>query len=248
MPGVKPVLGILGAGRLGVVLAQLASGAGYPVLIAGSGDPKRIALPQDALRQGAVAMTSVAAAEQADVVILALPLPKFREVPAEPLAGKTVIDAMNYWWEADGLIPEFRDPIASSSEIVQKHLSASRIVKAFNHMGYADLADESRPRGTAHRKAIGIAGDHTGDLEVVAGIVDDLGFDPVRVGVLADGVTLEPGTEPFGADVGADELRAMVERFPTSQRGLRRAAALAARSATDPARSTPDPANTADTR
>lgn len=233
MPGAKPVIGILGAGRLGVVLAQLAAGAGYPVLIAGSGDPKRIALPPDALRHGAVASTGATVAEEAEVVILALPLPRFREVPAEPLAGKTVIDAMNYWWEADGLIPEFRDPIASSSEIVQQHLSASRVVKAFNHMGYADLADESRPHGAPHRKAIGIAGDDAGDLELVAAIVDDLGFDPVGVGHLADGVTLEPGTEPFGADVGAAELRAMIDRFPTSQRGLRRAAALAARSAPD---------------
>jgi len=234
MPGAKPVIGILGAGRLGLVLAQLASRAGYPVLVAGSADPKRIALPPDALAQGVVATTRHAVAGQADVVILALPLPKFREVPAEALVGKVVIDAMNYWWEADGLIPEFRDPTTSTSEIVQNHLSRSRVVKAFNHMGYEDLADESRPHGAPHRKAIGIAADDVGDLDLVAGIVDDLGFDPVRVGRLADGVTLEPGTEPFGADVDAIELRAMIDRFPTSQRGLRRAAALAARSAPDP--------------
>ena len=88
---------------------------------------------------------------------------------------------------------------------MRDHLPASRVVKAFNHMGYHDLEDEARPTGQAGRKAIGIAGDDAHDLDVVAGIVDDLGFDPVVVGDLDDGVKLEPGTEPFGADVDAHE-------------------------------------------
>ena len=229
MTGVKPVIGILGAGRLGVVLARLASGAGYRVLIAGSGEPKRIALPRDVLANGAVATTAAAAAEQADIIVLALPLSKYRGIPADALAGKLVIDAMNYWWTADGILAEFTDPLSSSSEVMQSHLPASRVVKAFNHMGYTDLEDEARPPGQADRKAIGVAADDANDLELVAGIVNDVGFDPVRVGRLADGVKLEPGTEPFGADVDAAELQAMIDRFPRSQRGLRRAAAWAAR-------------------
>ncbi len=96
-------------------------------------------------------------------------------------------------------------------------------------MGYADLADEARPAGHQGRKAIGLAGDRAEDLDIVAALVDAFGFDPVIVGTLADGVQLEPGTEPFGADVGAEELREMIDRFPTSQRGLRRAAAWEAR-------------------
>jgi len=229
MTGAKPVIGILGAGKFGLVLARLASSAGYRVLIAGSGDPNRIALPREVLTNGAVATTASAAAEQADIVVLALPLSRYREIPADELTGKLVIDAMNYWWTADGLLAEFSDPLQSSSEVVQNHLSASRVVKAFNHMGYTDLEDEARPPGRADRKAIGVAADDTNDLDLVAGFVDDVGFDPVRVGRLADGVRLEPGTEPFGADVDAAELEAMIDRFPTSQRGLRRAAALAAR-------------------
>ena len=56
-------------------------------------------------------------------------------------------------------------------------------------------------------------------MEVAASIVDALGFDPVIAGPLAEGVRLEPGTEPFGANVGAAELRAMLDRFPESPRG-----------------------------
>lgn len=235
MTAVRPVIGILGAGRFGSVLARLVSGAGYQVLIAGSGDPKRLALPRDVLTNGAVAMTAAAAAERADIVVLALPLGRYREIPVHALAGKLVIDAMNYWWTADGVLAEFTDPLRSSSEVVQSHLPASRVVKAFNHMGYTDLEEEARPPGHPDRKAIGIAADDADDLDLVAGIVDDVGFDPVRVGRLADGVTLEPGTEPFGADVDAPELQAMVDRFPRSQRGLRRAAASAARTSAESA-------------
>lgn len=106
-------------------------------------------------------------------------------------------------------------------------LSGARVVKAFNHMGCHDLEDGARPPGAHGRKAIAIAGDDPDDLDTVARLVDALGFDPVVAGPPASGVRLEPGTEPFGGNVGAEKLRAMIERFPESERGR----AVAAREA-----------------
>ena len=225
MTDMLPTIGILGAGKVGTVLARLLLSAGYEVLIAGSGPVSRIALIVDVLAPGAEAVTAAEAAERADVVILALPLGKAlpletrESIPRDALAGKLVIDAMNYWWEIDGIRDDLNDARVSTSEIVQALLPESRVVKAFNHMGYHDLDAGHSPQGTPGRKAIAIAGDDRQDLDEVAAIVNATGFDPVFAGTLRESISLQPGSELFGANFTAEDVERALDRFPATDRG-----------------------------
>jgi len=217
---VRPIVGILGAGRVGTALAKLARNAGFEVLIAGSGDPAPLTAGLTAEAPGAVAVTADEAARRADVVILAIPLGKYRTLPVEALAGKLVIDATNYWWELDGVRPEFSDPKTSTSETLQAFLKGSRLAKSFNHASVWELENLARQAGHPERRALAIAADNQDDIAHASSLVDAMGFDPIPAGPLASGVKFEPGTEVFGADASAAEIRTMLNRFWTSQRGL----------------------------
>lgn len=203
-------IGILGAGKLGITLARIARHYGFDVNIAGSGSANKIALTAEVLAPGTNAMSSEDVVRNSDIVILALPLGKFRTLPKRALEGKLIIDAMNYWWEVDGSRDDILPSDQSSSEAVQEFLTGSRIVKAFNHMGYHDLFDEHKPAGAPNRKAIAIAGDDSKFVDEVSKLVDQLGFDPVVIGGLADGSKLEPGTNMFGANVDASGIRRLI--------------------------------------
>lgn len=198
-------VGILGAGKVGTVLARLAVSAGYRVLLAGSGDPQKIALTTEVLAPGAIATSPADAARDADLVVLALPLGKYRSIPRELLAGKVVLDAMNYWWEVDGHRDDLSGPDGTSG-LVQDFLESARVVKALNHMGYHDLDEGPKPAGAPGRKAIEIAGDDGEANAEVAAFVDALGFDPVDLGALRNGIALEPGHAMFGANVSVAEV------------------------------------------
>lgn len=198
-------VGILGAGKLGTALAQLTTAAGFRTLIAGSGQPEALEVILSVLAPEANPGRAEDVARDADIVILALPLGRHRELPEPELRGKMVIDAMNYWPDTDGILPEFEND-TSSSQIVATTLPEARIVKALSHLGYHELLSDARPRGAADRHAIAIAGDDPDSVARVSEFVDSLGFDPVTVGALDQGRHFGPSTASFGISVTADEL------------------------------------------
>jgi predicted dinucleotide-binding enzyme len=201
-------IGILGAGHIGPVVARLALSAGYPVDIAASGDPDDIALITELVIPGARPRWASDAAAGADIVVLALPLHRFLALDPVPLTGKLVIDAMNYWPASDGVLSAFSG--GGSSEIVAARLAGSTVVKALNHIGYHEFEEQARPPGDPERKAAGTAGDDAAAGDVVARLLDRIGYDPVHVGDLAAGRILQPGGPVFGVTLSLPEFERAV--------------------------------------
>jgi predicted dinucleotide-binding enzyme len=194
-----PRIAVLGAGHVGPVLARIAIAAGYDVAIAGSGDPERIALITQVLTPGAEPRWAADAVSDAEIVVLAIPLHKFPAFDPALVAGKLVVDTMNYWPPTDGVQEMFEDRRYGSSEIVARRLARSTIVKSFNHLGYHELEDERRSAGSPDRRALGVAGDDPGAVKTVAEVIERMGYDTVRLDSLHAGRQFEPGGPVFGA-------------------------------------------------
>jgi predicted dinucleotide-binding enzyme len=189
-------LAVLGAGHAGPVIARLAVGAGYPVAIATSGDPEDIALITELVIPGARPRWAAEAVAEAGIVVLAIPLHRFGDLDPGLLNGKIVVDAMNYWPASDGVLTPFTG--GASSEIVARRLGGSSVVKALNHIGYHELEDRARPAGAPDRRAAGVAGDDPVAVATISGLVDRVGYDPVRLANLRAGRVLQPGGPVFG--------------------------------------------------
>ncbi|MEO6529584.1 MAG: NAD(P)-binding domain-containing protein [Specibacter sp.] len=189
-------LGILGAGKVGTGVARQALKAGYRVLIAASGDPKDIGLIISVMAPGAVAVTAAQAMAEADLVVLSVPLHKFRSLDPNALAGKHVVDTMNYWRDTNGDMPELEDA-PSSSEMVHAHVPGALMAKSLNHIGYHELELDARDAGSADRRALAVAADDDATLALVLEFVDRLGYDAVDAGALGNGTAFEPGTPIF---------------------------------------------------
>lgn len=202
-------IGILGAGRVGTALARRAIAAGYAVRIATSRSPDEIGLLVEIMVPGARAVTAEAVIADSDIVVLALPLSKYRNLRPELFAGKIVVDAMNYWAPTDGTLAEFESPRASS-EIIQDYLADASVVRSFNHMGYHEIEEEARAAGDPDRRALAVAGDDEQVRLVVARFIDRLGFDPVDAGRLAASRSFVTGTPIFGAALGSEGLRQLL--------------------------------------
>jgi hypothetical protein len=206
-------LGIVGAGKLGLTLARTAIAAGYEVMISGSGPADRIALQAEVLAPGARTGTSADVAAFADIVVLALPMHRFRELPPDLFGGKVLIDAMNYWPETDGDDIEMAGAAEGTSSVVQRRFPAAHVVKTLNQLGYPEIEEYARSDGS-DRIAIGVAGDDANSVRTAMQLLDRLGFDPVSAGPLANGRALEPDGSPYATTYTAAEL---VHRLATTR-------------------------------
>ena len=203
-------LGIVGAGKFGTTLARAAIAAGYDVAISGSGPADDIALTVDVLAAGSHPATTDEVVRHADIIVLAVPTHRFRELPRDLFAGKILVDAMNYWQPVDGDDAELTTAPDGTSMIVKEHFPSARVVKSLNQLGYHQLEENRRDNGEPDRIAIGAAGDDRLAVRTVMRLLDRLGFDPVDAGPLKNGSALEPDGSPIAATYSADQLSQLV--------------------------------------
>jgi hypothetical protein len=140
------------------------------------------------------------------VARLALPLGRYRTIATDRLTGKIVIGAMN-WAFGESILAEFEGSPQHSSEKIQAFLSRSRVLKTLNHIGYHELEEAALPEGTPGRLAFGLAGDDPDAKMIVAGLINNLGFDSLDVGLLSEGWRKAPGSFVFGGRFTLEELR-----------------------------------------
>ena len=200
-------IGIIGAGHIGSQVARLAVRNGYKVVISNSRDPKTLTGLVAELGPNARAATALEAAQAGDIVVVTVPLKNYRDVPVDPLIGKTVIDTNNYYPERDGHISELDNESTTTSELLQAHLPTSKVVKAFNHIYAAELTTHGQPAGSKNRRALVIAGDDPDAKATVTRLLDQFGFDTVDAGPLREGWRIQRDTPGYGPRRTAEELR-----------------------------------------
>jgi predicted dinucleotide-binding enzyme len=199
-------IGIIGAGNMGAALARMLVALGHEVALAISRGPATMRHLAEEI--GARPVTAAEAARSGEIVIVAIPeraimdLPNlFEGVPSDVV----VIDTGNYYPARDHRIAAIDDG-QIDSEWVAEQLGRP-VVKAFNNIEAASLLEKSRPEGAAGRIDLPVAGDPPAGRAKVMRLVENLGFDAVDAGGLADSWRQQPGTPPYVQDFDEPRLR-----------------------------------------
>jgi len=194
-------IGIIGSGPIGSGIARLAIAAGYEVLIANSRGPQSLTELINELGPQARAGEVREAITFGDIPVLAVPLSAYPNLPIDALAGKTILSTGNYYPYRDGRIEQLDSLSVTTAEYEQELLPNTKIVKAFNNIVAHHIPNltNSQPR-----TALALAGDDKDALPSVAVIVNELGFDTVEAGTLAESWSFEPETGAYTPIYAAD--------------------------------------------
>lgn len=196
-------LGLIGAGKLGTTVGQLALQAGWDVRVHDSSPDPMLPLILSTVLPGAERVELPDAAAS-DVVVLAVPHPAVAALDLAQLSGRVVVDATNPWKATDSAL----GGPGSSADILALNPSM-RLVKTLNHLAYADLGALALPHGHSQRRALVVAGDDEEAVTAVSGLVDDMGYDPVPV-PFDHAALLEVDGPVFGRSLSADEMRVVL--------------------------------------
>jgi predicted dinucleotide-binding enzyme len=201
-------IGVIGIGAIGGTVARKWSAKGHSLRVANSRGPD--AVKAFASEIGAAAADIYAAVEGAEVVLLAIPFPAVATLPKDlfnrAAEGVVIIDTGNYY-------PDVRDPhIAEIDAGMPESVWISQqlgrpVFKAFNSILFYSLSELGRPEGSPGRLAIAVAGDDAHAKQIVMGLVNETGFDPVDGGSLAESWRQQPSTPAYCCDYDAEKTR-----------------------------------------
>lgn len=201
-------IGIIGAGAIGGTLTRRLAALGHEVRVSNSREPET--LSELAAETGATAVRNTEAAQDADLVIVSIPQKNTPDLPSNIVEsakpGAPIIETNNYYpQQRDGLITDIEDGKAESVWVAE-HLGSRSddVVKVFNGIYWKHLLQKGVSAGTAGRIALPIAGADGPGKKLVFDIVDQLGFDPVDGGTLAESWRQQPGTPVYGKDYDAE--------------------------------------------
>lgn len=205
-------IGILGSGQVGSNLARAAITHGYRVVLSNSQRPDTLAGLVRDLGPDARAATPAEAAAAADFAIVAVPIRAISQIPVAPLAGKIVIATINYFPQSLGHVAEIDDGTTTAPGLLQAHLPASRVVRAFSMINAAEMSGDGHPQGDPRRRALALAGDDPAAKRLVAGLYEEFGFDAVDIGGLDESWRLDAGQPAFVTRQNVAELTANVAK------------------------------------
>lgn len=187
-------IGIIGSGNMGAALGSLWAKAGHQVTFSYSRDEEKLHQLATAAGPTAKAGTIETVVAESDVILLAVWLPVLEMVlqTAGSLDGKIVITCMS------GLTPDFSgqtiglatDLSQSVAETIQQHLPNASVVEAFNTTFAEILASDSRQFGS-DRPSVFYCGDDTEAKRIVAGLIEECGYEAVNAGGILVARTLE---------------------------------------------------------
>lgn len=172
---------IIGFGNIGNALAKAFARSGTQVSVATTRDPQNFAADAAAIRPD-IRPVTLAEAVKADIIFLAVRYASHPDV-AQALPswqGKIIIDVTNaYGVPADDLVEQ------SSAKTVAQAFTGGKLVKGFNHLGAAVLGQDPATKGG--RRVVFLSSDDDGAAAEVAGVAEQLGFAPVKLGTLSEG-------------------------------------------------------------
>ena len=202
-------IGVIGAGRIGGNCARQAVNGGHSVMLSFSRD--RLGLERLAAELGSASVGSPSEAVAfGEVVIFAVPWGAIPEALGEAgaLAGKVVVDTTNQF--GSGPMPEAGQTAASFNA---QRMTGARYVKSFNTLTSGFQAQAAGRTGDA-RVVQWICGDDPEAKQIVAGLIEDMGYVPVDLGGTATCTVMEAPRRTgavYGEEYRAADAPAIVE-------------------------------------